>query len=257
MKYAFYDEPIPNEGSLHLIENEKDACGVGFVANIHGKRSREILDMAICGVCNVQHRGAVDADRVTGDGAGVLTQIPHKLFMPVVEAMGHKLEHPLDLAVGVFFLPQDQNERLKIQLVVEGIMRNRKIKVLGWRDVPVNPNELGDKARRTMPYIQQLLLERPKGMDDNPFERQLYLARREMRVKSKEQKLAEFYTPSISHRTIVYKALLLPSSLMKFYTDLQSDDYDTSLAIFHQRFSTKHLPHLGPEPSVPHDGAQR
>ncbi|MBL9143713.1 MAG: glutamate synthase large subunit [Verrucomicrobiaceae bacterium] len=242
MKYAFYDENIPNEGSLHLIENEKDACGVGFVANIHGKRSREILDMAICGVCNVQHRGAVDADRVTGDGAGVLTQIPHKLFMPVIEQMGYKLEHPLDLAVGVFFLPQDQTERLKIQLVVEGVVRNRGIKVIGWRDVPVNPNELGDKARRTMPFIQQLLMERPKGMDDGPFERQLYLARREMRMKSKEQKLADFYTPSISHRTIVYKALLLPSSLMKFYTDLQSDDYETALALFHQRFSTNTFP---------------
>jgi len=242
MKYAFYDENIPNEGSLHLIENEKDACGVGFVANIHGKRSRDILDMAINGVCNVQHRGAVDADRVTGDGAGVLTQIPHKLFMPVVEAMGYHLQHPLDLAVGVFFLPQDQTERLKIQLVAEGIVRNRGIKVIGWRDVPVNPNELGDKARRTMPFIQQLLMERPKGMDDGPFERQLYLARREMRLKAKEQKLSEFYTPSISHRTIVYKALLLPSSLMKFYTDLQSDDYDTALAIFHQRFSTNTFP---------------
>jgi glutamate synthase (NADPH/NADH) large chain/glutamate synthase (ferredoxin) len=242
MKYAFYDENIPNEGSLHLIENEKDACGVGFVANIHGKRSREILEMAVCGVCNVQHRGAVDADRVTGDGAGVLTQIPHKLFMPVIEAMGYKLQHPLDLAVGVFFLPQDQTERLKIELVAEGVVRNRGIKVIGWRDVPVNPNELGDKARRTMPFIRQLLMERPKGMDDGPFERQLYLARREMRIKGKEQKLAEFYTPSISHRTIVYKALLLPSSLMKFYEDLQNDDYETALAIFHQRFSTNTFP---------------
>ena len=242
MKYPFYDQDIPNEGSLHRMDMERDACGVGFVANIHGKKSREILDMAICGVCSVQHRGAVDADRVTGDGAGVLTQIPHKVLLPEVEKMGHKLDHPMDLAVGVFFLPNDENQRLKIQLVAEGILRNRDIKVLGWRDVPVNPNELGEKARRTMPFIQHLFMERPEGMDDNAFERQLYLVRRELRIKAKEAKLAEFYIASMSHRTIVYKALLLPSSMEKFYTDLQSDDYETSMALFHQRFSTNTFP---------------
>jgi glutamate synthase (NADPH/NADH) large chain/glutamate synthase (ferredoxin) len=242
MKYPYYDLNIPNEGSLHLMSSEKDACGVGFVANIHGKKSRDILDKAICGVCSVQHRGAVDADRVTGDGAGVLTQIPHKVLMPAVAELGHRLEHPMDLGVGVFFLPHDQTERLKIQLVAEGILRNRKIRFLGWRDVPVNPNELGDKARRTMPFIQQLLMERPLGMDDNEYERQLYLVRRELRLKAKEAKLADFYISSMSHRTIIYKALLLPSSLEKFYTDLQSDDYETSLALFHQRFSTNTFP---------------
>ena len=134
MKYPYYDENIPNEGSLHLMGNEKDACGVGFVAHVKGEKSRKILEMAICGVCSVQHRGAVDADRVTGDGAGILTQIPHKLFMPEVASFDHRLDHELDLAVGVFFLPQDQTERLKIQLVAEGVLRNRKVKIIGWRD---------------------------------------------------------------------------------------------------------------------------
>ena len=242
MKYPYYDENIPNEGSLHLMGNEKDACGVGFVAHVKGEKSRKILEMAICGVCSVQHRGAVDADRVTGDGAGILTQIPHKLFMPEVASFDHRLDHELDLAVGVFFLPQDQTERLKIQLVAEGVLRNRKVKIIGWRDVPVNPNELGDKARRTMPYIQHLLMERPKGMDDNAFERLLFIARRELRLKAVEARLAEFYVVSMSHRTIVYKALLLPSSLEKFYIDLQSDDYETALGVFHQRFSTNTFP---------------
>jgi glutamate synthase (NADPH/NADH) large chain/glutamate synthase (ferredoxin) len=242
MKYPFYDLDIPNEGSLHHIENEKDACGVGFVANIEGKRSRAILDLAINGVCNVQHRGAVDADRVTGDGAGVLTQIPHKIFQPFIDEMHFELDHPMDLAVGVFFMPTDQTERMKIHLLAEGLLRNRDIQVIGWRDVPVNPNELGHKARLTMPVIQQLLVARPEGMDDNPFERQLYLIRREMRLKARIHKLADFYIASFSHRTIVYKALLLPSSLQKFYTDLQSDDYETAFAIFHQRFSTNTFP---------------
>jgi len=242
MKHPFYDLDIPNEGSLHHIENEKDACGVGFVANIKGERSRSILDLAINGVCNVQHRGAVDADRVTGDGAGVLTQIPHKIFQPFIDEMRFELDHPMDLAVGVFFMPADQTERMKIHLLAEGLLRNRDIQVIGWRDVPVNPNELGHKARLTMPVIQQLLVARPEGMDDNPFERQLYLIRREMRLKARIHKLADFYIASFSHRTIVYKALLLPSSLQKFYTDLQSDDYETAFAIFHQRFSTNTFP---------------
>jgi glutamate synthase (NADPH/NADH) large chain/glutamate synthase (ferredoxin) len=242
MKYPHYDQDIPNEGSLHLIENEKDACGVGFVANIHGKRSREILDMAICGVCSVQHRGAVDADRVTGDGAGVLTQIPYEVLMPEVEKLGHALDHPLDLAVGVFFLPHDPMEQMRIHMMTESILRLRKIAVLGWRDVPVNPNELGEKARRTMPHIQHLLLERPADMGDNEFERTLYLVRRELAIKAREQKMTNFYVASLSHRTIVYKALLLPSSLQKFYTDLQQDEFDTSLALFHQRFSTNTFP---------------
>ncbi len=242
MKYPFYPEEIPNEGSLHRMDLEGDACGVGFVANIHGKPSRKILDMALTGVCNVQHRGAVDADRVTGDGAGVLTQIPHKLFERIVSEMGQKLKHPLDLGVGVFFLPNDQTERLKLQLIAEGMLRNRDIKVIGWRDVPVNPNELGDKARRTMPFIQHLLVERPEEMTDDAFERQLYLARRELNLRARENKLAEYYVCSFSHRTIVYKALLLPSSLEKFYIDLQSDDYETALALFHQRFSTNTFP---------------
>ncbi|HEY1049793.1 MAG TPA: glutamate synthase central domain-containing protein, partial [Prosthecobacter sp.] len=242
MKHPFYDLDIPNEGSLHSIENEKDACGVGFVAHIKGQKSKAILDMAINGVCNVQHRGAVDADRVTGDGAGVLTQIPHKIFQPFIDEMRFELDHPMDLAVGVFFMPTDQTERMKIHLLAEGLLRNRDIQVIGWRDVPVNPNELGHKARITMPVIQQLLVARPEGMDDAPFERQLYLVRREMRLKARIHKLAEFYIASFSHRTIVYKALLLPSSLQKFYTDLQSDDYETSIAVFHQRFSTNTFP---------------
>jgi glutamate synthase domain-containing protein 2/glutamate synthase domain-containing protein 1/glutamate synthase domain-containing protein 3 len=242
MNYPFYDVNIPNEGSLHLMEAERDSCGVGFVANIHGKRSRDILDMAICGVCSVQHRGAVDADRVTGDGAGVLTQIPHDVLLPEVEKMGHALDHPMDLAVGVFFLPHDKMERMNIHMMTESILRYRKIRVLGWRDVPVNPNELGEKARRTMPFIQHLFLERPEDMGDHEFERTLYLIRRELAIKAREQKLTNFYVTSLSHRTIVYKALLLPSSLEKFYTDLQDEQYDTSLALFHQRFSTNTFP---------------
>ena len=241
-KHPYYDEPIPNEGSLHRMEMERDACGVGFVAQVNGKRSRKILEYAITGCCNVVHRGAVDSDMKTGDGAGILTQIPHGILLPEVEKFGVNLEHPLDLAVGVFFLPQDETARLKIQLVAEGVLAKRDLKAIGWRLVPVNEKELGEKARRTMPHIMHLMIERPKSMDDNPFERALFLARREIELKGKQQGLAEFYIPSMSHRTIIYKALLVATALEKFYLDLQDDRYDTALAVFHQRFSTNTFP---------------
>ncbi|CAN5790706.1 glutamate synthase large subunit [soil metagenome] len=241
-KYPYYDEPIPNEGSLHRMEMERDSCGVGFVAQVDGKASRKILDYALGGCCNVVHRGAMNSDMKTGDGAGVLTQIPHKLLMPEVEKFGIKLEHPLDLAVGVFFLPQDETARLRIQLVAESVISKRDIKVIGWRSVPVNERELGETPRRTMPCIMHLLLERPKQMDDNPYERALFLSRREIEIKARQQGLAEFYIPSMSHRTIIYKALLVATALEKFYGDLQDENYETSLAVYHQRFSTNTFP---------------
>lgn len=242
MKYPFYDLDIPNEGSLHLVNMERDSCGVGFVANITGKRDRGILDMAISGLCNLEHRGAVDADRVTGDGAGVMTQIPYGVLLPELEKLGHLLGNPRDLGVGVFFLPHNIFERVCIHKVVEGVMRGRNICVLGWRDVPVNPNVLGEKSLRTMPFIEHLLVKRPEGMSDLEFERVLFLARNEVVKRVRDQKLGNFYISSFSHNTVVYKALLLPSSLRDFYIDLGNSEYRTSFVLFHQRFSTNTFP---------------
>ena len=242
-RYPYYSEPVPNEGSLHRMELERDACGVGFVAQVEGVKSHEILELALAGCCNVVHRGAMDADMKTGDGAGILTQIPHKILLPVAkEQFGVELDHPLDLAVGVFFLPQDELARIKIQTVAEGVMAKRDVNVIGWRKVPINERELGEKARRTMPCIMQLLLERPKGMDDGPFERALYLARREMTLKARSMNLGDFYIPSLSSKTIVYKALLVATALSKFYLDFHDERYETALAVFHQRFSTNTFP---------------
>ncbi|QIF04647.1 glutamate synthase large subunit [Roseimicrobium sp. ORNL1] len=242
-KHPYYDLPIPNEGSLHRMELERDACGVGFVAKVDGTRSHEILELALGGCCAVVHRGAMEADMKTGDGAGVLAQIPHKILLPVAkEEFGVELDHPLDLAVGVFFLPQDELQRIKIQNVAEGAVAKRDIRIIGWRKVPVNANELGVKSLQTMPYIMHLLMARPEGMDDGPFERALYMARRELILKSRSMGLAEFYVPSMSHKTIIYKALVIATALGKFYQDLQDERFETSLAIFHQRFSTNTFP---------------
>ncbi len=239
-----YPVPIPNEGSLHSLESERDACGVGFVANIHGTRSHRILQYGITSCCNVIHRGAAEADRKTGDGAGILTQLPHKFFRKVLrEEFEYELKSDTDLAVGVFFLPlEDEEQKRFCKLSAKLILQNLGLKVIGWREVPVNEKELGLKARSSRPAIYHLCIEREEGMDDDEFERTLYLGRRQIGMHLRSEKVQGFYIPSFSHRTIVYKALALPTVLSKFYRDLTDPDYETALCLYHQRFSTNTFP---------------
>ena len=238
----YYSAPIRNEGTLHSLEDERDACGVGFVTHIKGQRSYRILRTALDSVCRMTHRGAVDADQKTGDGAGVLTQIPYGILLPVAEEMGARLDDEKDLGVGVFFLPREGAEQIKAKILCEGILRNRGCMVIGWRPVPVNPRQLGEKARETMPAIFQLLVKRPEFLDADAFERVLYLSRREVELKSRSEGVSDVYCPSLSHRTISYKALLVATALEKFYLDLQNDSYETAIALYHQRYSTNTFP---------------
>ena len=239
-----YPVPIPNEGSLHLPGMERDACGVGFVANIHGIKSHRILQYGITSCCNVIHRGAAEADRKTGDGAGILTQIPHQLFRRVLkEEFDYDLKNDHDLGVGVFFLPiEDGEQKNYAKLAAKLILQNLGLKVIGWREVPVNEKELGQKARDCRPSISHLCMEREEGMDDDEFEHTLYLGRRQIGMHLRSEKMQNFYIPSFSHRTIVYKALALPTVLSKFYLDLNDPDYTTALCLYHQRFSTNTFP---------------
>ncbi len=239
-----YPVPIPNQGSLHLLEMERDACGVGFVANIHGTKSHRILQYGITSCCNVIHRGAAEADRKTGDGAGILTQIPHKFFRKVLKAeFDYEYENDGDIAVGVFFLPRDDDEaKHNSKLATKLILQNLGLNVIGWRKVPVNERELGQKARDSRPSICHLFVEREAGMSDDEFERTLYIGRRQIGIHLRSEKVHNFYIPSFSHRTIVYKALALPTVLSKFYSDLTDPDYETALCLYHQRFSTNTFP---------------
>ena len=239
-----YPVPIPNEGSLHLPELERDACGVGFVAHIHGTKSHRILRYGITSCCNVIHRGAAEADMKTGDGAGILTQIPHKLFRRVLrEEFEYELKNDSDLGVGVFFLPREEDEQKhNAKLATKLILQNLGLTVIGWRKVPVNEKELGQKARDCRPSICHLFIERGQGMSDDEFERTLYIGRRQIGIHLRSEKVQNFYVPSFSHRTIVYKALALPTVLSKFYSDLNDPDYETALCLYHQRFSTNTFP---------------
>ncbi len=228
-------------GSLHSLAHERDNCGMGAIAQIHGKRSHEVLDYALTSVCNMTHRGAVDADMKTGDGSGILSQIPHPIFRRVVKTLGGDLGSDDELAVGVFFLPEsDAKAREQIKELAVSTVKARGIGIIGWREVPVDPDALGKLARRTQPVIEQLLMKRPDGWDGDHFERQLFLCRRRIEIETKG--IPDFYMPSFSSRLISYKGLAMPAALRAFYKDLQDSDFETAIALYHQRFSTNTFP---------------
>ncbi len=229
--------------SLYSPEQEHDACGVGFIAQVSGKRSNKVLRLALTSLCNLAHRGAIDADQKTGDGAGVLTQIPYKLLAPEVTKLGHKLFNNADLGVGFVFLPHDNAyAQARAKAIVEEVVEKRGIFLFGWREVPINIRLLGDKAASTLPRMEQVLVGRPHGMADDDYERRLFLARNEIEKRAAEDQIKHFYIPSFSHRTIIYKGLLVSPSLEKFYKDLQSPDYETAISVYHQRYSTNTFP---------------
>jgi len=235
--------PRFNRKLLYNPEFEHDSCGVGFVANISGQRSFEIVRQALGGVMNLTHRGAIDADTKTGDGAGILTQIPHRFFQRESRKLGCRLERPEDLAVGMVFLPrQNPEEQNFCRQILEEICRRRGLGIIGWRPVPTDPSVLGYKAASTRPEFQQFLVLRPTDASDAQFERALYLARKEAEKRIDEARIGDFYVPSFSHRTLVYKGLLVAPHLPNFFPDLIDPDYESALAVFHQRYSTNTFP---------------
>ena len=230
------------EESLYDARFEHDNCGVGFVADSKGVPDRRVLDLSLEALGNLAHRGALDADAKTGDGAGVLLQLPRRFFAAEVEKLGGKLVDEADVAVGFVFLPKDEYQAHTCRHIVEEALEEFGIHKFGWREVSQNPACLGDKARNTMPGIEQVLLGRAADWSAEEYERRLYLARKVAEKKALEQGVPEFYLPSFSSRTIVYKGLFNAPQLEKFYTDLQSPLFETALCIFHQRYSTNTFP---------------
>src|SRR5688572_7935074 len=221
---------------------EHDACGVGFIADASGRRTHEVVAMAIEAAARVAHRGAASTD-LSGDGAGLLTQIPQRLFFRDSYRLGLHLQPGLPFGVGAFFLPSTAAALAASIAMIETVLSEDGIPVLGWREVPVNPAALGPTARSSCPVIRQLLVGRPAlTADENAWERALYLARREMERRAQESALPGFYVCSLSSRTIVYKALLTGTQLPAFYTDFRYPEYESAIAVFHQRYSTNTLP---------------
>ncbi len=242
MNQVIFDQTSGLRG-LYSPGQEHDACGVGFVASVKGVRSHAILRHALTALRNLAHRGAIDADAKTGDGAGVMTQIPHKLLAAEVRKLGHRLYHDEDLGVGFVFLPHDNAyAQARAKAIVKKVIAKRGLFLFGWREVPVHLRVLGEKAQMTMPRIEQVLVGRPADLDDDEYERRLFLIRNEVEKRAAEAEIKHFYIPSFSHRTIIYKGLLTSPTLETFYKDLTSPDYETSLCVYHSRYSTNTFP---------------
>ncbi len=230
-------------GLLYRPEFEHDACGTGFIADRHGHRSHQILQDALTAIVNLTHRGAVDADAKTGDGAGVMTQIPYGVLIPWLTASGVRMDNKSDLGVGMVFLPKESDgARESCREIINSGIAKHDLANLGWRQVPVDSTVLGDKAALSEPVIEQVLVGRPSGMDDDEFERRLYLARRWAEHAAETRGYDDLYIASMSHRTIVYKGMFVGRQLGRYFVDLQDPLYETALAVFHQRYSTNTLP---------------
>ncbi len=223
---------------LYRPEFEHDACGIGAVVDIQGRASHGTVDDALKIVEKLEHRAGKDAEGKTGDGVGILTQIPHGFFLPAAAEAGIALPGAREYGVGMFFLPQDGRKRRQAQRQFERAAKGEGLPFLGWRAVPVRPEVLGQRARDKMPCIMQAFVAKPEGVAPGlAFDRRLYVARRVF-----EQLCRDAYVVSLSSRTIVYKGMFLVHQLRAFYPDLQSPDYASALAIVHSRFSTNTNP---------------
>ena len=237
------------QGRQRLIEagsydpaSERDACGVGLIAAMDGQPRREVVELAIRSLKAVWHRGAVDADGKTGDGAGIRVGVPQDFFKEQVARTGHV---PGDgpVAVGMVFLPRtDFAAQERARTIVETEILRAGFRLYGWRQTPVDPSCLGEKANATRPAIEQILFDEPRGRKAHILDRQLYIVRRRIEKRAREDNLPGFYIASLSTRDIIYKGMFLAEAIDRFYPDLKDERFVSSFAIFHQRYSTNTFP---------------
>ena len=244
-KFVYPFSGLPKAQGMYRPEDEHDACGLGFVANIEGQKSHDIVLKGIQILVNLTHRGACGCDPETGDGAGILIQIPHKFFERECASLGFTLPAPGEYGVGMVFLPVDPQDRILCEGILEKTAKEQGLTVLGWRDTPINGDTIGRVARNTQPYIEQIFIRRAPGMGQDALERKLYVLRKAAEAavgKSSVKEKDFFYIPSLSSRTIVYKGLLLAPQIATFYKELSDPDVMSALCLVHQRFSTNTFP---------------
>ena len=240
------NKQVLEEGHLYSPKQEHDACGVGFVASVDGKQRREVVEGGIDALKAVWHRGAVDADGKTGDGAGILTQIPINFFDDEIAKTGHeKRDEPL--GIGMMFLPRNDYAALeKCRTIIESELLDHGYYIYGWRQVPINNSVIGEKANSTRPEIEQVMfvnnIERESNFD---YSKELYLVRRRLEKRIAKQQINGFYVCSLSFESIIYKGLFLAEQLSIFYPDLANNNFVSSYAVFHQRYSTNTFPSWG------------
>ncbi|HJN84685.1 MAG TPA: glutamate synthase central domain-containing protein, partial [Candidatus Pelagibacter bacterium] len=234
---------ILEKNHIYSKNMEHDACGVGLVASTEGKKSRKIIEYGIEALKAVWHRGAVDADGKTGDGAGIHVEIPYDFFVEKIETKGHKHDNS-EVCVGMIFLPRDNfNVQEDCKTIVEKELTRSNFKIYGWRQVPINTKVLGEKANNNRPEITQILFKHyNKNLADKKLERKLYEIRRKIEKEIIKNNLEGFYICSLSSKSIIYKGMFLAEALSDFYTDLNDERFISRYAIFHQRFSTNTFP---------------
>ena len=236
---------LPSAQGLYDPSYEKDNCGVGFIANIKGEKSHDIVKKGIEILVNMTHRGAAGSDPTTGDGAGLMVQIPHDFFKIACTNLGMELPEARQYAIGMMFLPKTPAVRYQCEGITERIIEEEGATVIGWRVVPVDNRSIGDTARYTEPIIKQVVVGMGKIESIAAFESKLYLIRK--RIENEVSKLVSkgnepFYICSFSNKTVVYKGLLLPEQISSFYIDLDDLNFKSSMAMVHSRFSTNTFP---------------
>jgi len=235
----------PANGGLHDPRQERDACGVGFVVNIKGRRSHTIVEQALTVLKNLQHRGACGCEENTGDGAGILMQLPHRFLAREAGAAGFDLPAPGGYGAGLVFLPRDPAQAGQIQALFARIVEEEGQRLLGWREVPVDDTHLGPTARSGEPRFVQVFIARTGELDEGTFERRLYIIRKRIEhavYGSSIEQRELFHVPSLSCRTLIYKGMLLATQIEQMFPDLLDPEVESALALVHQRFSTNTFP---------------
>jgi len=233
---------LPPKQGMYDPQYEHDACGIGFVVNIKGKKSHEIVKQALTILIDLNHRGASGSESNTGDGAGILIQIPHKFFAKELLKKDIKLPEPGNYAVGMVFLPNDENKRKAMENYIESIIIEEGQKVLGWRDLQLNDSSLGSTALSAKPFIRQLFIEKSNNLEGGiAFERKLYVIRKRIEKYALDNNEYVYFS-SLSANTIVYKGMLTSHQVEEFYTELSDTDVESALALVHSRYSTNTFP---------------
>jgi glutamate synthase (ferredoxin) len=244
MTLQFSSLTPPVKQGLYDPQFEHDACGVGFVVQIKGKASHDIIEQALTILLNLDHRGAVGAEPNTGDGAGLLLQLPHKFMQKVAITAGFSLPAPEQYGVGMIYSSPDPTIRQKSRRIFERLVEAAGQTVLGWRDVPTDNSSLGATAQASEPFMEQVFIGRNPDLVDNlAFERKLYVIRKQSHLAIRQSGLNRYWYPAtISCRTIVYKGMLMPVQVGQYYPDLSDPDMESSLGLVHSRFSTNTFP---------------
>ncbi len=247
MSHKFIKNWIKNKSILkknHIYQesHEHSSCGVGLIASLNGKYSRKIVEMGVQALKCLYHRGAVDADGKTGDGAGIQLSIPNDFFIDKIKRSGQKPNN-FPFAVGMIFLPRtDFTSQEKSRTIVESEIIKGGFKIYGWRNVPINSDIIGEKAKSTRPEIEQILICNDVYKDEIEFDNKLYLIRKRIEKKIRNENISNFYICSFSCQSIIYKGMFLAEQLSNFYPDIQDEKFVSKFAVYHQRYSTNTFP---------------